>query len=361
MGADRALSLIAIGLAGMLAGCHPTDEPTGVQVEADRSPAVSLAPTPGAFVPGAPAPVIAHPDQRSLLINDDPALAANKRLLFDMWRTVLNAGHLEAADELVAVDYIQHSPFQRSGRQALKDVFAVIPRQAEVPAEMRPAPVTILAENDLVVFVAVEEMAEPDGSGTYTTTHFNLFRVTNGQLSEHWHPDRTPPCPELPSAAEGGPQPVTGAAGSAQFALLDASLPALARNKRLVFDAWRHLYEAGREEVVDLYLTEDFIDHNPNGSSGRAAARAWFEELDDRPIGTAIGSELVAMIAEGDLVVQVLKLELPNPYRVGESFTTTRMDLFRIADGRLAEHWDASVKPGTIVEEMGTECAAMAE
>ncbi len=357
---QRTVRLVTLALAVTLAACQAADEPTEVRAEAAGASS-SLTPPPGPFVPGEPAPVIAHPDQRSLLHNDDPGLAANKRLLFDMWRTVLNAGQLEVADLLVAEDYIQHSPFQRSGRQALKDVFSVIPRRDEIPAEMRPPPVTILAENDLVVFVAVDDYTEPDGSGSYTTTHFNLFRVANGRLSEHWHPDQTPPCPDLPSAANGGPQPVTGAAGTAQYALLAAELPALARNKRLVFDAWRHLYDAGREELVELYLGEDFVDHNPNAASSRAGARAWFASLDDRPIATAIGSDLVAMIAEGDLVVQVLKLELPNPSRPGDSYTTTRMDMFRIADGRIAEHWDASVKPGTVVEELGAECAASAE
>ena len=101
---------------------------------------------------------------------------------------------------------------------------------------------------------------------------------------------------------------------------------------------------------------EDYIDHNPNGASGRAGARAWLAGFEDRPTETAIGSDLVAMIAEGDLVVQVRKLELKNPRRAGESYTTTQMDMFRIADGRIAEHWDASVKPGTVVEEMGAEC-----
>ena len=351
---------VTISLAALLAACQAANEPTEARLGAGDT-ALALTPPPGPFVPGEPAPVIAHPDQLALLHNDDPALAANKRLLFDMWRTVLNAGHLEVADRLVAEDYIQHSPFQRSGRQALKDVFSVIPRRDEIPAEMRPPPVTILAEDDLVVFVAVEEMAEPDGSGSYTTTHFNLFRVANGMLSAHWHPDQTPPCPDLPSAANGGPQPVTGAAGTAQYALLAAGEPALARNKRLVFDAWRHLYDAGREELVDLYLSEGYVEHNPNAASGRAGARAWFASLEDRPIPTALGSDLVAMIAEGDLVVQVQKVELPNPYRPGDSYTTTRMDMFRIADGRIAEHWDASVKPGTVVEEMGAECAESAE
>jgi predicted SnoaL-like aldol condensation-catalyzing enzyme len=325
------------------------------------TPGEALTPRPGPFVPGEPAPVVAHSNQLALLHNDDPALAANKRLLFDMWRTVLNAGHLERADEFVAERYIQHSPFQRSGRQALKDVFSVIPRREEIPAEMRPAPVTILADDDLVVFVAVDTLREPRGSGTYTTTHFNLFRVTNGQLSAHWHPDQSPPCPDLPSAADGGPQPVTGAAGAAQYALLEAAEPRLARNKRLVFDAWRQLFDAGREELVELYLAEDYVDHNPNGASGRAGARAWFARIEDQPIVTAIRSDLVATIAEGDLVVLVRKLTLPNPRRASESYTTTQMDMFRIADGRLAEHWDASVKPGTVVEELGAECAASAE
>ena len=360
MSAARTVRLVAMTLIVALAACEPANEPTDARPTAGDT-TLALTPPPGPFAPGEPAPVTAHPDQLALLHNDDPALAANKRLLFDMWRTVLNAGHLEVADLLVAEDYIQHSPFQRSGRQALKDVFSVIPRRDEIPAEMRPAPVSILAENDLVVFVAVDEYTEPDGSGSYTTTHFNLFRVANGRLSEHWHPDQTPPCPDLPSAANGGPQPVTGAAGTAQYALLAGELPALARNKRLVFDAWRHLYDAGREELVPLYLGEDFVEHNPNAASGRAGAQAWFASLEDRPIATAIGGDLVAMIADGDLVVQVLKVELPNPYRPGDHYTTTRMDMFRIADGRIAEHWDASVKPGTVVEELGAECAEPAE
>jgi predicted SnoaL-like aldol condensation-catalyzing enzyme len=316
----------------------------------------SLSPPPAQSVTGEPVPVVAHPDQRALLVNDDPALAANKRLLFDMWRTVLNAGHLEAADRLVAADYIQHSPFQKSGRDALKETFSVIPRREEIPAEMRPAPVTIVAEDDLVVFVAVEELPEPDGSGTYTTTHFNLFRARDGQLVEHWHPDQTPPCPDLPSAAAGGPQPVSGARGTAQYALLEAASPELANNKRLVFDTWRQLVDAGREEVAELYLAEDYIQHNPNAATGRAGARAYFATRDDLPIETSLRQDLVAMIAEGDLVVQVLRVELPNPYRAGETYTTAWFDLFRIADGRLAEHWDAAVKPGTVVEEMGSEC-----
>jgi predicted SnoaL-like aldol condensation-catalyzing enzyme len=317
---------------------------------------VPLTPRPANVVPGKPVPVIAHTDPLAILQNADPLLVANKRLLFDMWRTVLNAGHLEAADSFIAEDYIQHSPFQRSGREAMKETFKVIPRSESIPDVMRPAPVTIVTEGDLVVLVAVDTYQEPDGSGPYTTTHFNMFRIKDGKLAEHWHPDRNPPCPDLPSAAEGGPQPVTGVTGIGQFALLEAATPALAANKRLVFDTWRQLVDAGREEVADLYLAEDYIQHNPNAATGREGAKAYFATREDLPIETTLRAPLVAMIAEGDLVVLVYRIELPDPYRQGATYTTVGMDMFRIADGLLAEHWDAATKPGTFVEELGAAC-----
>jgi predicted SnoaL-like aldol condensation-catalyzing enzyme len=317
----------------------------------------SLAPPPGPIMEGQPVPVVAHPDPLSLLHNDDPALEVNKRRVFDMWRTVLNAGHLEEADDYVAQDYVQHSPFQRSGIEALKETFSVIPRREEIPEVMSPALVSMVAEDDLVVLVAVENLPEPDGSGSYTTTHFNMFRVEDGKLAEHWHPDQTPPCPDLPSAENGGPQPVTGAAGVDQYAMLEAATPQLAENKRLVFDMWRQLVDAGREETADLYLTEDYIQHNPNAATGREGVKAYFATREDQPIEIAMRDPLVAMIAEGDLVVQVIKQTLPDPYRPGDTFTTVWMDMYRIEGGRIAEHWDAAVKPGTNVQEMGSACS----
>lgn len=354
---SKSHALLTVAIAAALVGCSPAQEPEAVQAAVSAEPvAPALTPRVTAIEPGKPVPVMAHSDPLTLLQNADPALAANKRLLFDMWRTALNAGHIEVLDEVVAEDYIQHSPFQRSGREAMKETFSVIPRSETIPEVMRPAPVSLVAEDDLVVLVAVDTYQEPDGSGPYTTTHFNLFRVVNGQLAEHWHPDRNPPCPGLPTAEEGGPQPVTGVTGIDQFALLDAATPELAANKRLVFDMWRQLVDAGREETAELYLAADYIQHNPNAATGRDGAKAYFATQPDQPIESTIRAPLVAMIAEGDIVVQVLKVELPDPYRAGQVYTTVWMDMYRIEDARIAEHWDGAVKPDTLVEEMGAAC-----
>lgn len=304
----------------------------------------SLAPPPAPVSQGMPVEVVGHPDPHSLLASDDPTLARNKRLVFDFWRSVVNGGHVEVADELQTEDYIQHSPILRTGRAAFKEIFSVVPRQDEIPQLVSPPLVAIIAEGDLVAMTLVETLPEPDGSGSYTTTHFNLFRVENGRLAEHWHSVQTAPDANVPLPEDGGPQPVIGAVGAEQYALLRAGDPALAANKRLVFDVWRQIVDAGREELAALYLSEDYIQHNPNAATGREGFEAYFAARPDLPIASTLRDPLVAMVAEGDLVVQAIKFEYPHPARKDRTYTTTWFDMFRIENGRLAEHWDPAIR-----------------
>jgi predicted SnoaL-like aldol condensation-catalyzing enzyme len=304
----------------------------------------SLAPPAAPIVAGEPVAVVGHAEPLSLLASDDPVLAANKRLVFDLWRSVVNAGHVEVADRLLTEDYIQHSPVLPTGRAAFKKIFSAVPRRDPIPDVVQPPLIAIVAERDLVAMMLVEKLQESRGSGNYTTTHFNLFRVASGRLAEHWHSVQRAPAPDLPAPEKGGPQRVTGVSGLAQFALLEAADPQLAGNKRLIFDMWRHVLDAGREELADLYLRPDYVEHNPNIAAGRDAFKAYFSRRDNLPIETTIRAPLVAMIAEGDLVVQAIMREHPHPSRAGETYTTTWFDMFRVADGRLAEHWDAAIK-----------------
>ena len=69
---------------------------------------------------------IAPDQQSSLLISNDPALAANKRLVFDFWREVFEGGHMELADKYLSDEYVQHNPNVQSGRAAFVDFFSKI-------------------------------------------------------------------------------------------------------------------------------------------------------------------------------------------------------------------------------------------
>ncbi len=290
---------------------------------------------------GQPVDVAAHPEPLAALASSDATLAANKRLVFDLWRTVVDAGHVEKADELLAEGYIQHSPVLRTGRKAFKEIFSVVPRR-DIPELVQPPLVTSIAEGNLVVMSLLERVAATKDSPAFVSTHFNLFRVDNGRLAEHWHSVRTVPGPDVPLPEDGGPQPVTGSTGAAQQALLQSGDPHLARNKRLVFDLWRTVVEAGHEEDAGRFVAARFVEHGVNGASGLGGLKKHFAARPDAPLQAWIKAPVVAVVAEGDLVALVTRQELPHPHHPGRSYTITWFNQFRIADGRIVEHWDAS-------------------
>jgi predicted SnoaL-like aldol condensation-catalyzing enzyme len=123
--------------------------------------------------------------QTELLDSADPRLAKNKRLVFDLWRELMDAHHAEAADKYIAEDYIQHNPNIPNGRAAVAHFFGTLPRK-DVRPTIRGL-VSIVAERDLVVLSFVDEQPDPrDSTKTYTTTWFDMLRVSNGKVVEHW-------------------------------------------------------------------------------------------------------------------------------------------------------------------------------
>jgi predicted SnoaL-like aldol condensation-catalyzing enzyme len=55
----------------------------------------------------------------------------------------------------------------------------------------------------------------------------------------------------------------------------------------------------------------------------------------------------VAIVAENDLVSMSFRRECKDPRNPGATYTTTWFDMFRVEDGKIAEHWDY----GTIAGE----------
>ena len=145
----------------------------------------SRAPAPGVAVPGKPVSVTIAQNQEALLASFDPQLAANKRLVFDWWREVLAAAHVEVADKFMHADYIQHNPNIATGREGFIQLFSTRPRQDISPTIANL--VTIVAEGDLVVFSFRRELPDPqDPTKLYTSTWFDMMRVKDGKIAEHW-------------------------------------------------------------------------------------------------------------------------------------------------------------------------------
>lgn len=130
-------------------------------------------------------PVTVSPDQQALIRSDDPQLAENKKLVFDFWREVFQARNMELAPRYLAEDYIQHNPNVPTGRQPFMDFFGRFETQP-VKTEIDDL-VTLIAEGDLVILAFRRELPNPQSpEQTYTTTWFDMFRIEDGKIVEHW-------------------------------------------------------------------------------------------------------------------------------------------------------------------------------
>jgi predicted SnoaL-like aldol condensation-catalyzing enzyme len=148
--------------------------------------AAALALAPAAFAQVA---VRAAADQEKLLASADPKLAANKRLVYDFWREVFEGAHMELADKYMAESYIQHNPNVPTGRAAFVEFFQRVRKPAPIEPRIKAPLVAIVAEGDLVVLSFAREHTDPkDASKKYTTTWFDMFRIENGKIAEHWDP-----------------------------------------------------------------------------------------------------------------------------------------------------------------------------
>jgi predicted SnoaL-like aldol condensation-catalyzing enzyme len=130
-----------------------------------------------------------------------------------------------------------------------------------------------------------------------------------------------------------------------QAALLKSADPHLAANKKLVFDMWRAIIQGAHTELAPKYFTKDYIQHNPNVATGRDAMVAYMKATRPvRPIEPKITFPVIAIMAEGDLVMLATVSRLPDPQAPDQKYAGTHFDMFRIENGKIAEHWDSVAK-----------------
>lgn len=134
-------------------------------------------------------PVSENAQHELMLASSDQKLAANKRLVYDFWREVFEAGHLELAEKYLADNYIQHNPNVPTGRVGFIEFFKRFSKPTVIAPRVKAPLVSIVAEGNLVVLSFVsEEVDTKDPLKKYTTTWFDMFRIEGGKIAEHWDP-----------------------------------------------------------------------------------------------------------------------------------------------------------------------------
>jgi predicted SnoaL-like aldol condensation-catalyzing enzyme len=128
-----------------------------------------------------------------------------------------------------------------------------------------------------------------------------------------------------------------------QLALLGHADPQLAANKKLVFDFARVVLQARQVDRVGEYLAESYVEHDPNVATGRAAFVESLGQSAPESVKSTV-DDLVSIVAERDVVVVALRREHPDLENEGQTYTTTWLDMYRIANGLIVEHWAHGTK-----------------
>ena len=138
-------------------------------------------------------------------------------------------------------------------------------------------------------------------------------------------------CAQVPVAGSDDPE-----------SLFTSQDPKLHANKQVVMHIMRDLLEANHWADAPKYLSQRYIQHNPNVASGLEGVMKFFGSRPPAAIPDAKSwrTKIVSVTAEGDRVVVSVRRELPEPRNPGQTYTSTWFDMWRIQDGKADEHWD---------------------
>lgn len=117
-------------------------------------------------------------------------------------------------------------------------------------------------------------------------------------------------------------------------------------NRALVLDFYDRVFNGHDLAVAEKVLVEDYLQHNPMVGNGKAGFLDFFGALlAENPQLTV---RFLRVAAEGDLVWLHVHIVL-KPGDLGMAV----VDIFRVENGRIAEHWDV-MTPIPETTESGT-------
>lgn len=234
----------------------------------------------------------------------------------------------EAAKTLLAEDYIQHNPAVPTGAAPILDFIPAL-KESGITLDTH----RVITENDMVVLHTTYENAQLFGGDTLIA--FDVFRVEDGKVAEHWDNlvPVTAPNPSGRSQVD-GPTRIT-------------DLDKTADNKALVTTFVETVLQNGEvDRITDFISTETYQQHNSLIADGLDGLGAALEAMAEQGI-SMVYTDTHLVVAEGNFVFTASEGTLGDE-------PTAFFDLFRVEGTKIVEHWDViSAIPAEMTHDNG--------
>ncbi len=222
----------------------------------------------------------------------------------------LESGEKEAIESFVSSEtYIQHNLNFENGREGLTGSLEYL-KSIGTKVEVK----RVIEDGDLVAVHSEYELNGPKAI-------FDIFRFENGQIVEHWDNIQ-----ELVTDTANGH---TMLDGETEIKDVDKT----AENKELVENFVKDVLMGQNPDKLTSYFDGDnYIQHNPYIADGLSGLGKALEEWAKQGI-TMQYDKVHLVVAEGNFVLTVSEGTLGGTH-------TSFYDLFRVENGKIAEHWD---------------------
>ena len=227
---------------------------------------------------------------------------------------LINTCDTEKAKELLAPGYIQHNLAYGTSADAFVGSVAWL---GSAPVKTTVNNIRAFEDGDKVFLQTVYNFA---GMGEQVA--FDIFRFdADGKIAEHWD--------NLAAKAEPNPSGHTQIDNVASVKDLDKTEANRELVKSFLYDV---MQGNNPQKTPDYFDGDKYIQHNTgiaDGLSGLGAALAALAEAGIQMIYTTVHQ----VLAQGDYVLAVSEGTFGGA-------PTSYYDLWRVEDGKIAEHWD---------------------
>lgn len=140
-------------------------------------------------------------------------------------------------------------------------------------------------------------------------------------------------------------------------AVAEAETPERTATKRLLIEFEADLARLVRDgsvaehvvDVIERYVAEDYVQHDPNVPSGPVGGRpGLIEHFRRMPPGGPTPPPVVGVTLDGDLACVMMRELVLDPSEPTGTYEWTILTLFRTRGERLVEHWSAYRKMGPV-------------
>lgn len=224
------------------------------------------------------------------------------------------SGDAKLAASLLDENYIQHNLAYGTGRDAFVGSVNYL---ASAPVKTTVRNIRAFEDGKYVFLQSVYNFA---GAGEQVA--FDVFRFNDeGKIAEHWD--------NLAALAQANPSGRTQIDGSMEVTDLDKTEENRELVKQFLYDVMQGNYA---EKTADYFNGDAYIQHNTGIADGVSGLGAALTALSEQGI-SMIYNQVHMVLAQGNFVLAVSEGTFGGA-------PTSYYDLWRVEDGRIAEHWD---------------------